>query len=123
MSACAKSDGYQHQRATSVRLRLAEGPIASSVPSLRRVCPHCFECALAAGGHGVSAQWSNSGRSQYTLGFTPSTPQDGKYHKLKIDAVDEQGNLLLYADKKGKKKKTIVHARGGYTAILAPAGN
>ena len=49
-------------------------------------------------------------RSQYTLGFTPSTPQDGKYHKLKVEAVDEQGNPLTFADKKGKKKKTIVHA-------------
>jgi VWFA-related protein len=62
-------------------------------------------------------------RNQYTLGFTPSTPQDGKYHKLKIEAVDEQGNPLLYADKKGKKKKTIVHGREGYTAIVAPAAD
>ncbi len=62
-------------------------------------------------------------RSQYTLGFTPSTPQDGRFHKLKVEAVDEQGNPLLFADKKGKKKKTIVHAREGYMAITAPAGN
>jgi VWFA-related protein len=62
-------------------------------------------------------------RNQYTLGFNPSTLQDGKYHKLRIEAVDEQGNPLLFADKKGKKKKTIVHAREGYTAILAPAGD
>jgi VWFA-related protein len=60
-------------------------------------------------------------RSQYTLGFTPTTPQDGKFHKLKVEAIDEQGNPLLFADKKGKKKKTIVHARQGYTAITAPA--
>ena len=45
-------------------------------------------------------------RSQYTLGFTPSTPQDGRFHKLKVDAVDEQGDPLTIADKKGKKKKT-----------------
>jgi VWFA-related protein len=62
-------------------------------------------------------------RSQYTLGFTPSTPQDGKYHKLKVEAVDEQGNPLLISDKKGKKKKTVVHARQGYTAALAAAGD
>lgn len=61
-------------------------------------------------------------RSQYTLGFNPTTTQDGKYHKLKVEAVDEQGNLLLFADAKGKKKKTIVHARAGYTAMAsAPA--
>ncbi len=60
-------------------------------------------------------------RSQYTLGFTPSTPQDGRFHKLKVDAVDEQGDPLMFADKKGKKKKTIVHARQGYMAVSTPA--
>jgi VWFA-related protein len=59
-------------------------------------------------------------RSQYTLGFNPSTTQDGKFHKLKVEAVDDQGNPLTFADKKGKKKKTIVHARAGYLAN-APA--
>ncbi len=62
-------------------------------------------------------------RSQYTLGFTPSTPQDGKFHKLKVEALDEQGNPLLVTDKKGKKKKTIVHAREGYMALTVPAGD
>jgi len=61
-------------------------------------------------------------RSQYTLGFIPSTPQDGRFHKLKVEAVDEQGNLLMFSDKKGKKKKTLVHARQGYMAITAPTG-
>jgi VWFA-related protein len=61
-------------------------------------------------------------RSQYTLGFTPSTPQDGKYHKLKVEAVDEQGNPMMFADRKGKKKKVIVHAREGYTAPNGPVG-
>jgi VWFA-related protein len=61
-------------------------------------------------------------RSQYTIGFNPSTQQDGKFHKLKVEAVDEQGNPLTFADKKGKKKKTIVHARAGYMAnASAPA--
>ena len=63
-------------------------------------------------------------RSQYTLGFTPSTPQDGKFHKLKVDAVDDQGNPLTVNDKKGKKKlKTVVHARQGYMAMAASAMN
>jgi hypothetical protein len=30
---------------------------------------------------------------------------------------------MLLADKKGKMKKTIVHARNGYTALAAPVGN
>jgi hypothetical protein len=62
-------------------------------------------------------------RSQYTLGFTPTTSQDGKFHKLKVEAIDDQGNLLTVNDKKGKKKKTIVHARQGYMAVAASAMN
>jgi VWFA-related protein len=55
-------------------------------------------------------------RSQYTLVFTPSTPQDGKYHKLAVQIVDDQGNPLELANKKGKKKKVVVVAREGYLA-------
>ncbi|HEX4074797.1 MAG TPA: VWA domain-containing protein [Candidatus Acidoferrales bacterium] len=62
-------------------------------------------------------------RNQYTLGFSPTTPQDGRYHKLIVQVVDDQGNPLELANKKGKKKKAIVDAREGYTAPNAPAGN
>ena len=62
-------------------------------------------------------------RNQYTLGFSPTTPQDGRYHKLTVQVVDDQGNPLELANKKGKKKKVIVDAREGYTAPNAPAGN
>jgi VWFA-related protein len=60
-------------------------------------------------------------RAQYTLAFAPSTPQDGKYHKLKVEVVDPQGNPLTVADKKGKQKKVVVYARQGYTAPAASA--
>ncbi len=62
-------------------------------------------------------------RSQYTLGFTPSTPQDGRYHKIKVEIVDNQGNPLLVADKKGKMKKVTVYARQGYMAPNAASGD
>jgi VWFA-related protein len=63
-------------------------------------------------------------RSQYTLVFSPSTPPDGRYHKLAVEAVDEQGNPMELANKKGKMKKVVVIAREGYTAPTAPpAGN
>jgi VWFA-related protein len=62
-------------------------------------------------------------RNQYTLGFSPTTPQDGRYHKLTVQVVDDQGNPLELANKKGKKKKVIIDAREGYTAPNAPAGN
>ncbi|MGA3293483.1 MAG: VWA domain-containing protein [Candidatus Acidiferrales bacterium] len=62
-------------------------------------------------------------RNQYTLVFSPTTPQDGRYHKLTVEVVDDQGNPLELANKKGKKKKAVVIARDGYTAPNAPSGN
>ena len=62
-------------------------------------------------------------RNQYTLVFSPNTPQDGRYHKLTVEVVDDQGNPLELANKKGKKKKVVVIARDGYTAPAAPTGN
>jgi VWFA-related protein len=63
-------------------------------------------------------------RYQYTMGFTPSTPQDGKYHKLTVEAVDDQGNPLELRNKKGKRQKVDVYAREGYLAPnAAVAGN
>ncbi|HTR46511.1 MAG TPA: VWA domain-containing protein [Verrucomicrobiae bacterium] len=62
-------------------------------------------------------------RSQYTLGFSPNTAPDGKYHKLSVEVVDDQGNPLELANKKGKMKKAVVTAREGYVAPRPPAGN
>ena len=55
-------------------------------------------------------------RHQYTLVFAPSTPQDGKYHKITVEVVDDQGNVLKVANRKGKKQKVVVTAREGYRA-------
>jgi VWFA-related protein len=56
-------------------------------------------------------------RRQYSLGFTPSNPsKDGKYHKLKVELVDAQGNPLKIVDQKGKTVKYRVVAREGYYA-------
>ena len=63
-------------------------------------------------------------RSQYTLAFSPSTPADGRFHKLQVQVVDDQGNPLQVENRKGKKKKVIVYARKGYQAPTpAAAGN
>lgn len=62
-------------------------------------------------------------RSQYTLGFSPTTVQDGRYHKLTVEVVDDQGNPLQLANKKGKMKKAVVSAREGYVAPRPPAGD
>jgi VWFA-related protein len=56
-------------------------------------------------------------RLQYSLGFTPTNPsKDGKFHKLKVDVVDPQGNPLRIVDQKGKNVKYRVVAREGYYA-------
>lgn len=55
-------------------------------------------------------------RSQYTLGFAPLTGPDGKYHKLKIEVVDDAGNPLTFPDKKGHPKKPVIYARQGYSS-------
>jgi len=55
-------------------------------------------------------------RSQYTIGFSPSSGPDGKFHHLKVEIVDEAGNPLQVADRKGHKKKVQVFARNGYAS-------
>jgi Ca-activated chloride channel family protein len=56
-------------------------------------------------------------RVQYSLGFVPTNPaKDGKYHKLRIDLVDDQGNPLRIVNEKGKAVKYRVVAREGYYA-------
>jgi len=62
-------------------------------------------------------------RSQYTLGFFPSTPPDGRYHRLTVEVVDDQGNPLQLANKKGKMKKAVVTARAGYVAPHPSSGD
>ncbi len=62
-------------------------------------------------------------RNQYTIGFTPLTAADGKYHKLKVEVLDESGNPLTTLDKKGHKKKVVISARQGYTSPKPTAGD
>jgi VWFA-related protein len=56
-------------------------------------------------------------RTQYGLGFVPTNPtRDGKFHKLKVDLVDDQGNPLRIVNQKGKVVKYRIVAREGYYA-------
>jgi len=56
-------------------------------------------------------------RTEYSLGFVPTNPaKDGKYHKLTVDLVDDQGNPLRVVNQKGKNVKYTVVARDGYYA-------
>jgi len=62
-------------------------------------------------------------RNQYTIGFTPSTPPDGRVHKLKVEVLDNEGNPFMTLDKKGHKKKIVVNAREWYTSPKPTTGN
>ena len=56
-------------------------------------------------------------RMQYSLGFVPTdATKDGRFHKLKVEVVDEQGNPLQVFSDKGKKVKYHIVARDGYYA-------
>jgi Ca-activated chloride channel family protein len=56
-------------------------------------------------------------RTQYSLGFIPTNAvRDGKFHKLKVDLVDDQGNPLRIVNEKGKVVKYRIVARDGYYA-------
>jgi VWFA-related protein len=56
-------------------------------------------------------------RAQYSIGFAPTSPNDGKFHKLKIQILDDKGNeMLVPTGKKEKMKKVVVYARNGYTS-------
>lgn len=56
-------------------------------------------------------------RMQYSLGFIPTnSSKDGRFHKLKVEVVDDQGNPLTIFNEKGKKIKYHVVARDGYYA-------
>lgn len=60
-------------------------------------------------------------RSQYSIGFSPQNlVQDGKYHKLKVEIVQPDGDPLIVTNPKGKQQKPIVYAREGYTAPRGP---
>jgi len=60
-------------------------------------------------------------RNQYSLGYTPTNQvRDGKFRKIKVEVVGEDGNPLVVVDQKGKKVKYVVYAREGY---VAPKGN
>jgi VWFA-related protein len=63
-------------------------------------------------------------RNQYSLSYTPSAgANDGKFHKVKVELVAPDGSPLSVTDQKGKKQKTVVYAREGYTAVKGGVGD
>ena len=71
---------------------------------------------------GVMQDIAASLRNEYSLAYTPGAhANDGKYHKIKVELVNEDGSPFSYSDSKGKKKKFMVYARQGYTAAKPDA--
>jgi VWFA-related protein len=72
-----------------------------------------FEAELPS----VYQQVAGQLRLQYNLGFSPTSPDhDGRFHKLEVQLVDDQGNPLRIVNQKGKEVKYRVIARDGYYA-------
>lgn len=56
-------------------------------------------------------------RAQYSLGYSPTNhSRDGKFRKIKVELVGDDGNPLVLTNPKGKKVKIVVYARQGYNA-------
>ncbi len=73
---------------------------------------------------GIFETVANFLRNQYTLGFIPTNANnDGKYHKLKVEVVDDSGQPLIITNGKGKKRKIVVYAREGFTAPSGSVGD
>ncbi|MGH9358810.1 MAG: VWA domain-containing protein [Terriglobia bacterium] len=70
-----------------------------------------FEGELPDIYHQIAAQL----RTEYSLGFNPADPNaNNKYHKLRVELVDEQGNPLRIVNKNGKQVKYKLVYRDGY---------
>ena len=70
-----------------------------------------FEGELPGIYHQIAAQL----RTEYSLGFSPTDPNaKDKYHKLKVELVDGQGNPLRIVNQKGKQLKYKLVYRDGY---------
>ena len=66
---------------------------------------------------GIFREVAASLRNQYSLGYVPSNQKrDGKYRKIKVELVNDDGTPINIVNEKGKKVKYVVYAREGYTA-------
>jgi len=72
---------------------------------------------------GIFQQVVESLRSQYSLAFTPTTPHDGKYHKIKVELIAPNGQPLTIVDQRKKKVKYHIYAREGFMAPKAESAS
>ncbi len=63
-------------------------------------------------------------RNQYSLGYTPANQNtDGKFRKIKVEIVDQDGQPLVVKDQNNKVVKYVVYAREGYNAPKGKVGD
>jgi VWFA-related protein len=64
---------------------------------------------------GIFSDVASSLRNQYSIGYSPSNQnRDGKFRKIKVQLVGNDGQPLVVPDAKGKPIKFVVYAREGY---------
>lgn len=63
-------------------------------------------------------------RNQYSLGYAPTNQNtDGKFRKIKVELVDQDGQPLIVKDQNNKVVKYVVYAREGYNAPKGKVGD
>lgn len=66
---------------------------------------------------GIFEQVAASLRSEYSLAYVPSDhPDDGKYHKIKVELATPDGKPLVMINQHHKRVRYHVYARQGYYA-------
>ena len=74
--------------------------------------------------NGIFQDVAASLRNQYSLGYTPANQNpDGKFRKIKVEIVDENGQPLIVKDQNNKQVKYVVYAREGYSAPKGKVGD
>jgi VWFA-related protein len=66
---------------------------------------------------GVFRQVAAMLRNQYSIGFTPSERfRDGKFHKIKVELVGDDGKPLVIKDQRDRNVRYTVYSREGFLA-------
>jgi VWFA-related protein len=74
--------------------------------------------------NGIFQDVAASLRSQYSIGYSPSNQsRDGKFRKIKVQLVSEDGTPLVFKDQNQKNVKVMVYAREGYNAPKGKVGD
>ena len=72
---------------------------------------------------GIMADVAARLRNSYSIAYTPSNRNfDGRYRKVRVDILDQNGQPMKVFDDNGKKREFAVYVREGYLATKEAAG-